>query len=168
MNSPNDKFFVNSTQRPNTPFEVTITPDEVKDKNVPTTKSVFQLTWKNGVVDVLAPNGTLLGQLPATTEEIYGDGIRYIEDRGQTVWCVGDLEIIGDKVFGKLGIRENVSEFFYGKVPQEVLDARVKAEVAAFQEENRRRLEEKYRDADENVAVPTAKKRGLFSRLFRK
>lgn len=161
-------FMTASTQKPEFPFECTITPREITEKNIPTRTTGCQLTWKDGVVYVLDRNGVALGNLSPESEAVYGDGIRYLEEQGLTVGCLSKLEVIGDKVYGDVGLRQDVNAFFNGKVPRKVLRARVDAEVARKQEEIQRSI----RDARENEAeadeVVVEKKRGFLAQLFGK
>lgn len=129
--SDSETFYTNSTDRPDTPFHVEVTPTDIAEKYIPTTTTMFQLSWRDGEVAVSDLHGNRIGRLPDAAEEIYGDGVRYLEERGYSVCCSGRIEVVSDSVLGNVGLRSDVDSFFRRAVPRSVLKARVRAKTEA-------------------------------------
>lgn len=170
INDPNF-FMTNSTQKPEMPFKATISPQELETKNAITSISLYQLTWRDGVVYVSGRDGVELGRLTDETEAVYGDGIKYLEDQGKHVFVMGQMEVVGDSVFGNVGLREDVKQFFKGAVPDSVLRARAAASAAKMMEEAQHRAEASTAVPEEPVDPdPQAepKRRGILGKLFKR
>lgn len=125
-----NEFVLNFTDAPNNVFDVLVTPEEFEADAEIKYGQVAYLTGNEYGVTVLSKSGKVLGRLNEPTARIVGPGIEHIEKRGEKPTTLIKIKLVGSTLFGEIGIRKNTFEYFRGQVPQSVLDAPFRRDLA--------------------------------------